>query len=239
MDREKLIIAIESLLHNGIRLQVASSKIADYILDNFVSKEEFHVRVSFVNDIMWLLDPELKWKPTYEYKNQIISEIKRLKEVEKKYEILKDSADMLWVCLANVSGGDWSKQNKDWQEATIKWRDNYFRSIERHVESKNCWCNPTVEDYSQDSKPRECDKSSKEEQISTPPSVCQHEWDIDTDGTEFCGKCNIDKPNPTPKLPDVPSKLSSIWIEDKFAEKINDLIDFCQEVKKIMEGRER
>ncbi len=39
---------------------------------------------------------------------------------------LKDAAEMLWVVLANVSGGDWEKQTKEWQEAAQRWRDNYF-----------------------------------------------------------------------------------------------------------------
>jgi hypothetical protein len=30
---------------------------------------------------------------------------------------MADAAEMLWVVLANVSGGDWTKQSTDWQEA--------------------------------------------------------------------------------------------------------------------------
>ena len=37
---------------------------------------------------------------------------------------------MLWVALANVSGGDWTKQSKGWQEAAIKWRDNYHKVVD-------------------------------------------------------------------------------------------------------------
>jgi hypothetical protein len=40
-----------------------------------------------------------------------------------------DAAEMLWVVLANVSGGDWTKQSKEWQEAARKWRDNYFEVL--------------------------------------------------------------------------------------------------------------
>lgn len=36
------------------------------------------------------------------------------------------AAEMLWVVLANVSGGDWTKQTPEWQEAAARWRDNYF-----------------------------------------------------------------------------------------------------------------
>lgn len=40
---------------------------------------------------------------------------------------IRDAAEMLWVVLASVSGGDWSKQTPEWQEAAAKWRDNYLK----------------------------------------------------------------------------------------------------------------
>lgn len=39
---------------------------------------------------------------------------------------MDDAAEMLWIVLANVSGGDWTQQSKDWQEAAARWRDYYF-----------------------------------------------------------------------------------------------------------------
>lgn len=39
---------------------------------------------------------------------------------------LADAAEMLLVVLANVSGGDWTLQTPEWQEAAARWRDNYF-----------------------------------------------------------------------------------------------------------------
>ena len=58
------------------------------------------------------------------------------KKIEKKSvldnsELIKmaDAAEMLWVVLANVSQGDWTKQNKEWQEAAGIWRDNYFEAL--------------------------------------------------------------------------------------------------------------
>jgi len=39
---------------------------------------------------------------------------------------LEDAAEMLWIVLANVSEGDWTKQSEEWQEAAIRWRDKYF-----------------------------------------------------------------------------------------------------------------
>jgi hypothetical protein len=42
---------------------------------------------------------------------------------------LTDAAEMLWVVLANVSGGDWTKQSQEWQEAAARWRDYYFAAL--------------------------------------------------------------------------------------------------------------
>lgn len=42
---------------------------------------------------------------------------------------MADAAEMLWVVLANVSGGDWSKQTPDWQEYAGRWRDYYFAAM--------------------------------------------------------------------------------------------------------------
>lgn len=42
---------------------------------------------------------------------------------------MSDAAEMLWVVLANVSGGDWTKQTPDWQEAAARWRDSYFEAL--------------------------------------------------------------------------------------------------------------
>lgn len=42
---------------------------------------------------------------------------------------LADAAEMLWVVLANVSGGDWTQQSQEWQEAAARWRDNYFATL--------------------------------------------------------------------------------------------------------------
>lgn len=44
-------------------------------------------------------------------------------------ERMGDAAEMLWVVLANVNGGDWTKQTKEWQEAAARWRDNYFNAL--------------------------------------------------------------------------------------------------------------
>ncbi len=47
---------------------------------------------------------------------------------------MADAAEMLWVVLANVSGGDWSKQSEEWQGYAAHWRDNYFASVKAENE---------------------------------------------------------------------------------------------------------
>jgi hypothetical protein len=42
---------------------------------------------------------------------------------------MADAAEMLWVVLANVGGGDWTQQSAEWQEAAARWRDNYFAAV--------------------------------------------------------------------------------------------------------------
>jgi hypothetical protein len=48
-------------------------------------------------------------------------------------DTLRDAAEMLWVVLANVSGGDWTQQSAEWQESAARWRENYFKAAENFV----------------------------------------------------------------------------------------------------------
>lgn len=48
---------------------------------------------------------------------------------ESPNEKMADAAEMLWVVLASVSGGDWTKQTAEWQKAAARWRDNYFAAV--------------------------------------------------------------------------------------------------------------
>ena len=52
-----------------------------------------------------------------------------VKEEKQDLTKFKDAAEMLWVVLANVSEGDWTKQPKEWQKAAKRWRDNYFKEL--------------------------------------------------------------------------------------------------------------
>ncbi len=42
---------------------------------------------------------------------------------------LMDAAEMLWITLANVSGGDWTQQTPEWQAAAARYRDQYFEAL--------------------------------------------------------------------------------------------------------------
>ena len=49
--------------------------------------------------------------------------------LETPSEAMADAAEMLWVVLANVSGGDWTQQSLEWQEAAARYRDKYFAAM--------------------------------------------------------------------------------------------------------------
>lgn len=52
---------------------------------------------------------------------------------------LRDAGEVLWAVLANVSGGDWSKQPQDWRDAAAKARDRFHEAAgpARKVEVKS------------------------------------------------------------------------------------------------------
>jgi hypothetical protein len=42
---------------------------------------------------------------------------------------IDEAAEFMWVVLANVSEGDWTKQRNDWQEAAARARGGYLKAI--------------------------------------------------------------------------------------------------------------
>jgi hypothetical protein len=52
-----------------------------------------------------------------------------LVDLRGRLEQMSNAAEMLWVVVANASGGDWTQQSADWQEAAARWRDNYFAAL--------------------------------------------------------------------------------------------------------------
>lgn len=45
----------------------------------------------------------------------------------KRLELL----ELAWGIIANAGGGDWERENKEWQKAAAKWRDDYFAAMRR------------------------------------------------------------------------------------------------------------
>ena len=44
-----------------------------------------------------------------------------------------DLLEFAWGVIANVSGGDWKKQSPEWQEAVIRWREQYHQILDEYV----------------------------------------------------------------------------------------------------------
>lgn len=40
-----------------------------------------------------------------------------------------DALYQAWAIIANVSGGDWTKQPQEWQDAAAMWRDEQLRPL--------------------------------------------------------------------------------------------------------------
>jgi hypothetical protein len=49
---------------------------------------------------------------------------------------LHDCLETAWGIIANVSGGDWTRQKPEWQEAVIRWRDNQFDPIMKELSER-------------------------------------------------------------------------------------------------------
>jgi len=49
---------------------------------------------------------------------------------------LEDCIETAWGIIANVSGGDWTRQKPHWQEAVVRWRDNDFHPIMKELSER-------------------------------------------------------------------------------------------------------
>jgi hypothetical protein len=80
---------------------------------------------------------EAKWHNVKVRADKLVAEVAALRAAGDppphaetgKPQTMADAAEMLWVVLANVSGGDWTKQSEEWREAAARWRDNYFAVV--------------------------------------------------------------------------------------------------------------
>lgn len=57
--------------------------------------------------------------PGPEVAGELVVEVRRLREL----------LDRAWGIIANVSGGDWSYQSGQWQDAVLKFREVYHAEI--------------------------------------------------------------------------------------------------------------
>jgi hypothetical protein len=49
---------------------------------------------------------------------------------------MDDCIETAWGIIANVSGGDWTRQEPHWQEAVVRWRDNDFHPIMKELSER-------------------------------------------------------------------------------------------------------
>ena len=59
-----------------------------------------------------------------------------LNAVKERIKRLEDCIETAWGIIANVSGGDWTRQKPHWQEAVVRWRDNDFHPIMKELSER-------------------------------------------------------------------------------------------------------
>jgi hypothetical protein len=57
-------------------------------------------------------------------------------ELERRIKRMDDCIETAWGIIANVSGGDWTRQEPHWQEAVVRWRDNDFHPIMKELSER-------------------------------------------------------------------------------------------------------
>lgn len=92
---------------------------------------------------------------------------------------MADAAEMLWVVLANVSGGDWTKQTQEWQEAAARWRDNYFAAVKAGAlppvqTERTTWEQPTMQSVEEWEQISTCPRCGL---VSDGPAACRVHMD--------------------------------------------------------------
>ena len=59
-----------------------------------------------------------------------------VREMQQRIKRLEDCIETAWGIIANVSGGDWTRQKSEWQEAVVRWRDNQFDPIMKELSER-------------------------------------------------------------------------------------------------------
>ena len=57
-------------------------------------------------------------------------------ELKQRIKRMDDCIEAAWGIIANVSGGDWTRQKPQWQEAVVRWRDNDFHPIMKELSER-------------------------------------------------------------------------------------------------------
>jgi hypothetical protein len=57
-------------------------------------------------------------------------------ELKQRIKRMDDCIQTAWGIIANVSGGDWTRQKPQWQEAVVRWRDNDFHPIMKELSDR-------------------------------------------------------------------------------------------------------
>lgn len=57
-------------------------------------------------------------------------------QLQERIKRLEDCIETAWGIIANVSGGDWTRQKHHWQEAAVRWRDNDFHPIMKELSER-------------------------------------------------------------------------------------------------------
>jgi len=55
---------------------------------------------------------------------------KKIKTDKTRME-LAELIDDMWGILCNVSGGDWTKQSREWQKAVLRIRPRFFKLLNK------------------------------------------------------------------------------------------------------------
>jgi hypothetical protein len=61
---------------------------------------------------------------------------RELNAAQERIKRLEDCIETAWGIIANVSGGDWTRQKPHWQEAVVRWRDNDFHPIMKELSER-------------------------------------------------------------------------------------------------------
>jgi hypothetical protein len=76
---------------------------------------------------------EIMMNRIWKQRDDLVKENQRLQERIKR---LEDCIETAWGIIANVSGGDWTRQKPHWQEAVVRWRDNDFHPIMKELSER-------------------------------------------------------------------------------------------------------